>query len=54
VEEERERGEWISMGLCCRWGEKGRAPGRKEIEEKEKGDFPRTYAQFQKIKGTFL
>jgi hypothetical protein len=34
--------------------EKKETPGRKEIEEKGKRDFPRTYAQFQKIIGTFL
>jgi hypothetical protein len=44
----------IRMGLCCRCRKKGRAPGRRETEEKEKGDFPRTYAQIQKIIGTFL
>jgi hypothetical protein len=44
----------IRMGLCCQCGEIGRVPGRRETEEKEKGDFPRTYAQFQKIAGAFL
>jgi hypothetical protein len=34
--------------------EKKETPGRKEIEEKGKRDFIRTYVQFQKIAGTFL
>jgi hypothetical protein len=29
---------------CRWWGEKERAPGRRETEEKEKRDFPRTHA----------
>jgi hypothetical protein len=29
-------------------------PGRKETEEKDEQISPRTYAQFQKIAGTFL
>jgi hypothetical protein len=33
---------------------KNRDARKKEIEEEEKRDFPRTYAQFQKIAGTFL
>jgi hypothetical protein len=33
---------------------KNRDARKKEIEEEEKGDFPRNYAQFQKIAGTFL
>jgi hypothetical protein len=34
--------------------EKKETPGRKEIEEKGKRDFPRTYAKIQKPAGTFL
>jgi hypothetical protein len=34
--------------------EKKETPGRKEIEEKDEQISPRTYAQFQKIVGTFL
>jgi hypothetical protein len=34
--------------------EKKEMPGRKEIEEKGKRDFPRTYAQFQKTAGACL
>jgi hypothetical protein len=33
---------------------KDRDVRKKEIEEEEKRDFPRTYAQFQKIAGAFL
>jgi hypothetical protein len=33
---------------------KKETPRRKEIEEKEKRDFPRTYAQFQKTARTSL
>jgi hypothetical protein len=39
---------------CRRWGRKGKAPGRKESEEKDEQISPRTYVQFQKIAGTFL
>jgi hypothetical protein len=49
-ERERDRGK----GAAPVEEEKKETPGRKEIEEKEKRYFPRTYAQFQKTARAFL